>query len=129
LAVSLTVQLGLDSATNYGKFWYTDSSKSLQRADGTVIVEREHLHHLDAADVLHRVYPEFSVVDAGPAQAAWAAVLRVLWIGRSDLEAEAELIVAGAQRKCSPIIFTELSLRIRAEPSRPPFNIMRMNLL
>ena len=48
-----------------------------QSANGAVVVEWEHLHHHDAADVLHRIDPELGVVDAGPAEAARAAELRI----------------------------------------------------
>ena len=119
-----------------------------QRSDGAVIVERQYLHHLNAADVLHGIDPELGVVNAGPAHAARAAELCVLWVAGRDLKTEAELVVAGAERKrlaerlsrgrlhstkigpmlFSPIIFTEFSLRIFAGPSCPPLSIIWMNL-
>jgi len=49
-----------------------------QRPDGALVVERQDLHHHDAADVLHGIDPELGVVDAGPAEAARAAELCVL---------------------------------------------------
>jgi len=44
-----------------------------KRPNGALVVEGKQLHHLDATDVLHRIDPELSVEDAGPAHAAWAA--------------------------------------------------------
>ena len=87
----------------------------------------------------HGIDPELGVVNASPAHAARAAELRVLRVVGRDLKTEAEFIVAGAKRKrfgarlsasgCSstkidpmlfsPIIFTELSLRIFAGPQMP----------
>src|SRR5271168_1278887 len=67
--------------------------------DSAVVVERQHLHHLHAADVFDRVDPELGVEDAGPAHAARAAELGILRIVRRDLKTEAEFIVSGAERE------------------------------
>src|SRR5258708_4534789 len=70
-----------------------------QRSDRAVVVERQHLHHHDAADVLHRINPELGVVNAGPTHASWAAKHCVLRVAGPDLKAETEFIVTGSKRK------------------------------
>ena len=70
-----------------------------QRSDGAVVVERQHLHHHDDADVLHRIDPELGVVDACPAHTARAAELCVLRVVGRDLKTETEFIVAGSEGK------------------------------
>ena len=51
-----------------------------QGSNCAIVVERQHLHHLHAADALHGIDPELGVIDARPAQAARAAVFCVLRI-------------------------------------------------
>src|SRR5580700_11413247 len=70
-----------------------------QRSNCTLIVKRQHLHHHNDADIPLRIDPELGVVNTGPAHAAHAAELCILRVAGRDLKTEAELIVAGAQRK------------------------------
>src|SRR5690242_20434962 len=67
-----------------------------QSPECAVIVKRQQLHHLDGANVRYRINPEFRVVDAGPAQAARAAIFCVLRIAGGNLKPEAELVVTRA---------------------------------
>jgi len=70
-----------------------------QRSNGTLIVKRQHLHHHNDADMSLGIDPELGVVNTSPAHAAHAAELCILRVAGRDLKTEAELIVAGAQRK------------------------------
>jgi hypothetical protein len=70
-----------------------------QSPDGTIVVEREDLHHHHAANVLDGINPELSVVDTRPTQASPTAELSVLLIASRDLKSKAEFIVTGTKRK------------------------------
>ncbi len=72
--------------------------EALQRLDRGGVVERQVLHQQHAADAARGVDPELGVEDSGPAHAARRARERVAVRAR-DLEAEAELVAAGAERK------------------------------
>src|SRR5262245_48291201 len=73
--------------------------ESTQRADRAVVVERQQLHHVDAADLFHRIDPELGVEDAGPAHAPRAAEAFGPGIVGRELKAETELVLAGAERE------------------------------
>src|SRR3984885_1858938 len=86
-----------------------------QRSDGSIVVERQHLHHHDAADMLHRIDPELGVINTSPAHTARAAKLRVLRIAGGDLKTEAEFIVAGTQRKWFGMRWFESGLQLHKD--------------
>jgi hypothetical protein len=72
-----------------------------QRPDCPLVVERQQLHHLHGGDVPLRVDPELGVEDAGPAETARAAQSAAAFARGRDLEAEPELVPAGAEWKWS----------------------------
>src|SRR5262245_30786668 len=70
---------------------------TLQDLNRRVIVEGQHLHEHDHADLLLRIDPEERVVDTSPAHAARATHVRAS-LGRSgDLEAEAPHVLTRAE--------------------------------
>src|SRR6185436_14557095 len=72
--------------------------EALQRLDRRVVVERQVLHQQHAADAACRVDPEFRVEDSGPGHTARRA-REFVGVRARNLEAEPELVAAGAERK------------------------------
>src|SRR4051812_3439328 len=61
-----------------------------QRADGALVVEGQHLHQQNPADVPLGIDPELGIHDAGPTQAPGAPIDRSIRSVCSDLETQSE---------------------------------------
>src|SRR5690606_38891895 len=64
-----------------------------------LVVERQVLHQQHRADAGCGVDPKLGVEDAGPAQAARRALVRIRVLA-GDLKAEPETVASGAEREC-----------------------------
>src|ERR1051326_1496891 len=66
--------------------------ESSQSSDRAVVVKRQQLHHVDAADVLYGIDPEFRVEDTGPTQTARTPERLHRRVVRRDLKTQAEFV-------------------------------------
>src|SRR5262249_44158359 len=70
--------------------------EAAQRSNRAVVIERQQLHHVHAADMPYRIDPEFRVENTCPAHTARAAeTLRRRIVG-GDLKSQAEFVLARA---------------------------------